>query len=75
MSDPSDVIPTLMAPVRPYVIVLFGSTGDLARRKLLPGLLHLSRAGLIPECRIVATSLDEMSEEEFRRFAPAAAAS
>ena len=69
MSDPSDVVPTLMAPVRPYVIVLFGATGDLARRKLLPGLLHLSRAGLIPECRIVASSLDEMTEEEFRRFA------
>ena len=51
------------------VIVLFGATGDLARRKLLPGLLHLSRAGLIPECRIVASSLDEMTEEEFRRFA------
>ena len=42
MSDPSDVVPTLMAPVKPHVIVLFGATGDLARRKLLPGLLHLS---------------------------------
>ena len=69
MSDPSDVVPTLMAPVRPHVIVLFGATGDLARRKLLPGLLHLSRAGLIPECRIVGTSLDEIDDEAFRRFA------
>jgi glucose-6-phosphate 1-dehydrogenase len=74
VSDPSDVVPTLMAPVRPYVIVLFGATGDLSRRKLLPGLLHLSRAGLIPECRIVASSLDDMTEEEFRRFAHQACA-
>ncbi len=40
-TDPSDIIPSLMAPVKPHVIVLFGATGDLARRKLLPGLLHL----------------------------------
>ena len=27
------------------VIVLFGATGDLARRKLLPGMFHLAQAG------------------------------
>jgi glucose-6-phosphate 1-dehydrogenase len=31
-----------------HVIVLFGATGDLARRKLLPGLFHLAKAGLMP---------------------------
>ena len=31
-----------------HVIVLFGATGDLAKRKLLPGLFHLARAGLLP---------------------------
>src|SRR3954462_12794255 len=31
------------------VIVLFGATGDLARRKLLPGIFHLFEAGLMPE--------------------------
>ncbi len=30
---------------QPHVVVLFGATGDLARRKLLPGLLHLLRGG------------------------------
>src|ERR1700738_5620890 len=53
----------------PHVITLFGATGDLARRKLLPGLLHLSEAGLLPECRIVGTSLDDLSPAAFRRFA------
>ena len=32
-----------------HVIVLFGATGDLARRKLLPGIFHLADAGLMPE--------------------------
>jgi glucose-6-phosphate 1-dehydrogenase len=31
------------------VLVLFGATGDLAARKLLPGLFHLFRVGLMPE--------------------------
>ncbi len=33
----------------PHVIVLFGVRGDLARRTLLPGLLRMVRAGLMPE--------------------------
>jgi glucose-6-phosphate 1-dehydrogenase len=68
-TDPSDIVPSLMAPVKPHVIVLFGATGDLARRKLLPGLLHLSLAGLVSDCRIVGTSLDDFDDETFRTFA------
>lgn len=33
----------------PHVIVIFGGTGDLARRKILPGLFHLFLADLLPE--------------------------
>ena len=54
----------------PHVIVLFGATGDLARRKLLPGLFHLSRAGLLPECRIVATSLEDLDDDEYHVAGP-----
>jgi glucose-6-phosphate 1-dehydrogenase len=53
----------------PQVIVLFGATGDLAHRKLLPGLMHLSQAGLLPECRIVGTSLEDIDDEGFRAVA------
>jgi glucose-6-phosphate 1-dehydrogenase len=54
----------------PHVIVLFGATGDLARRKLIPGLFHLGQAGLLPdEYRIIGTSLDDLSEEDFRAHA------
>ena len=50
--------PSDHVPADPHVIVLFGATGDLAKRKLLPGLFHLSRAGMLPDCHIVATSLE-----------------
>ena len=32
-----------------HVLILFGATGDLAKRKLLPGLFHLAVAGMMPE--------------------------
>jgi glucose-6-phosphate 1-dehydrogenase len=52
----------------PHVLVLFGATGDLARRKLLPGLFHLDRAGLMPDAyQIVGSSLAEMDDEGFRK--------
>ena len=68
-TDPNDVTSSLMLPLTPHVIVLFGATGDLARRKLIPGLLHLYQAGLVPECRIVGTSLEDFDDESFRTFA------
>jgi len=51
------------------VVVLFGASGDLARRKLLPGLYHLCNAGFIPSCRIVGVSLDDMDADGFRQLA------
>src|ERR1700733_10504611 len=58
--------------VHPHVVVLFGATGDLARRKLLPGLARLLESALAPELRIVATSLDDLDDGAFREFARAA---
>ena len=55
--------------VDPHVIVLVGATGDLARRKLLPGMAHLVLSDLAPDIRIVGTSLEEMDDAEFRAFA------
>lgn len=58
----------------PNVIVMFGATGDLARRKLLPGLLHLSNSKLAPEIRVIGTSLDELDSDTFRKLARKACA-
>src|SRR4051812_19383260 len=58
--------------VDPHVVVLFGATGDLARRKLLPGLAYLDQSDLAPNIRIVATSLEDVSTEEFLDIAKGA---
>jgi glucose-6-phosphate 1-dehydrogenase len=55
--------------VQPHVIVLFGATGDLARRKLLPGLLRLHEAGLLTNARIIGTSLDDLEDTDFLKLA------
>lgn len=53
-----------------HVIVLFGATGDLAKRKILPGLFHLAKANLLPKSyRIIgsAPSAFAITTEEFRK--------
>ena len=62
-------IPPGVGPRFAQVVVLFGATGDLARRKLLPGLFHLTSAGFIPGCRIIGVSLDDLDAEGFRKAA------
>ena len=62
-------IPPGVGPRQPQVVVLVGATGDLARRKLLPGLFHLTSAGFIPGCRIIGVSLDELDADGFRQVA------
>src|SRR5215831_14375505 len=55
-----------------HVIVLFGATGDLAKRKLLPGLFHLDVAGLLPkDYRIIGSSPAQyaLTDEQFREHA------
>ena len=55
-----------------HVIVLFGATGDLAKRKLLPGLFHLHAAGLLPkEYRIIGASPAQyaLTDAQFREHA------
>jgi glucose-6-phosphate 1-dehydrogenase len=58
--------------VPPHVVVLFGATGDLARRKLIPGLAHLTLSALAPEVRVIGSSLEELDDDSFRQFAKAA---
>ena len=51
----------------PCVVVIFGSTGDLTRRKLLPALFRLAQQRLIPpEFAILGTSRLPMNDEEYR---------
>ena len=59
-------IPPGVGPKYPQVLTLVGGTGDLAQRKLWPGLFHIVTAGFIPSIRIVGVSLDQMDTEGFR---------
>jgi glucose-6-phosphate 1-dehydrogenase len=59
----------------PHVIVLFGATGDLAKRKLLPGLAYLQQSTFAPDVRIIGTAMDDLSTEEFRALARSAVCS
>ena len=53
-----------------HVIVIFGASGDLTRRKLLPGLYRLHRAGLMPDdWHIIGTSRRPRSDDDFRAIA------
>ena len=72
MSAPTATTPDTDERPQDQVIVLFGATGDLAKRKLLPGLFHLANAGLLPESyRIIGSSPAQfaLTDEQFRELA------
>lgn len=58
--------------LEPHVIVLFGATGDLAKRKLIPGLAYLEESSLAPDIRVVATSLEDLTDQQFLDLAKTA---
>src|SRR5580700_3847253 len=48
----TNAAPATVQPERtpdPCIVVIFGASGDLTKRKLLPALYHLEQAGLLPE--------------------------
>ncbi|MFP5363325.1 MAG: glucose-6-phosphate dehydrogenase [Thermoleophilia bacterium] len=57
-------------PVHPTALVIFGATGDLARRKLLPALYNLAHEGALPErFALVGNARSDLDDEEFRAMA------
>ena len=57
-------------PVHPTNLAIFGATGDLSKRKLLPALYNLAHDGALPErFNLVGISRSEMTDEEFRKLA------
>jgi glucose-6-phosphate 1-dehydrogenase len=54
-------------PVHPTTLVIFGATGDLARRKLLPALYNLAHEGSLPErFNLIGVSRSDKSHDDFR---------
>ncbi|MDI6028756.1 glucose-6-phosphate dehydrogenase [Corticibacterium sp. UT-5YL-CI-8] len=57
-------------PVDPFDFIVFGGTGDLAERKLLPSLYHRQRDHQFSEpTRIIGASRSKMTDKEFQEFA------
>ncbi|MFA0755432.1 MAG: hypothetical protein YPKNTGVA_000939 [Candidatus Fervidibacter sp.] len=53
--------------LEPHLLVIFGASGDLMRRKLAPALLRLAEQGLLPErFAILGFARTELSDEDFR---------
>src|SRR5829696_2163096 len=57
-------------PAAPCTMVIFGASGDLTKRKLLPALYNLRKAGLLSDhFAVVGAARSAMSDDEFRRRA------
>ena len=57
-------------PVHPTILTIFGATGDLSKRKLLPALYNLAHEGALPErFNLIGSSRGELSDEDFRTLA------
>src|SRR5215208_5880509 len=57
-------------PVHPTTLVIFGGTGDLAQRKLLPAIYNLAHEGALPEgFNLIGVSRSEMSDDDYRKVA------
>ncbi len=62
-------------PASSSALLLFGATGDLAKRMLLPSLYALHEDGLIdPDVRIIGTARSDLDDQSFRTLAAAALA-
>src|SRR5215210_2633838 len=57
-------------PIHPTNLVIFGATGDLSKRKLLPALYNLAHEGALPErFNLIGVSRSDMPHGDFRGMA------
>lgn len=62
-----------LSQAEPCVIVIFGATGDLTKRKLMPALCHLARQGALAEATlIIGVDREPIGTEAFRALMQAA---
>ncbi len=59
-----------LSPAPPHILVVFGASGDLATRKLLPALAGLASQGALPEnFNVVGVARTTWTDDEFRKVA------
>jgi glucose-6-phosphate 1-dehydrogenase len=60
-----------MGPIEPHTFVIFGGTGNLMRRKLLPAIYHLSAQGVLKDKTVIVgvTRRTDLDDKSFRVWA------
>lgn len=62
-----EIVETSRGPASPCVLVIFGGSGDLAQRKLIPALYNLAKEGLLPEqFAIVGIGSTDLGDDGYR---------
>ncbi len=57
-------------PIHPTTLVIFGGTGDLAKRKLLPAIYNLAQEGALPErFNLIAIARTDQPHEDYQQMA------
>ncbi len=57
-------------PVHPTNLIIFGATGDLAQRKLLPAVYNLAHEGALPErFNLIGVARTHQPDDDYRAFA------
>src|SRR5437764_14335277 len=68
--DGEIILPVQQRPAPPCALVIFGASGDLTHRKLIPSLFDLFQAGLLSKhFAVLGFSRSELSNDDFRRTA------
>src|SRR5215468_2643737 len=68
--DGEVVASATLRPAPPCAIVIFGASGDLTHRKLIPAIFDLFQAGLLSRhCAVMGFSRSQMTDDDFRRTA------
>src|SRR5947209_3309228 len=58
---------TVSPPGNPCIMVIFGASGDLTKRLLMPAIFNLACDGLLPKnFAIVGSAMDELTTDQFR---------
>jgi len=64
--DPVQLEQIELPNAEPCVVVIFGATGDLTKRKLMPALCRLTEQGCLESVRVLGVGRSTMSDEEFQ---------
>jgi len=68
MAEQTAKSPGPVRPGDPCLMVIFGASGDLTKRKLLPTLYNLAKKNLVPEnFALIGLALEQMSDDQFRQ--------